>query len=162
VPITQLRTRKRIDNSEADKFVQVLRGMKVSNPWRGYGSAMFLELGTLRPTASPIHKHRFENQPRGDITIMVEWSWRIEDKQSIIVGSWNQNEEIDRVPGMLEHLTINDVKFFGVLKELEISFDGGLYFSSFSTVDGDPEWGIRFEDDTWMGFEDGSFWKSFK
>ena len=61
-------------------------GLPVADVWKGYGSAIFLELGKL-------HKVKdYKNKPlrkKGDITLMIEWSWRIESHRSIVVGSFD-------------------------------------------------------------------------
>ena len=71
-------------------------GMPVSHSWRGYGSALFLEFGNLtaqlRNDGSPwLRKDGSALHPNGEVTLMIEWSWRIEDEHSIICGSWSDD-----------------------------------------------------------------------
>src|SRR5437588_10390491 len=67
-------------------FLADLRGRRVSHVWRGYGSALFLEFGELAKTRKLNGK---PGQPVGDLSLMVEWSWRVENKNTILGGSWS-------------------------------------------------------------------------
>ena len=56
----------------ADEFqalIAPLLGMPISHPWKGYGSAIFLELGALDEA---------KNNSNGEACICVEWDWRVE------------------------------------------------------------------------------------
>jgi hypothetical protein len=56
-----------------------LAGQPISYLWRGYGSAIFIEMGDLTPTnrdGSPGH-------PEGQVSLGVAWSWRIEDDAAL-------------------------------------------------------------------------------
>jgi hypothetical protein len=61
-------------------FRNALIGKPVSHVWRGYGSAFFLEFGKLTPRK---RKSGEAGNPMGELTLMVEWSWRIERKYSM-------------------------------------------------------------------------------
>jgi hypothetical protein len=57
-------------------------GMPVSHFWRGYGSALFLEFGLLSAQldkdGSPrLRRDGTSRNPLGEVTLMIEWSWRI-------------------------------------------------------------------------------------
>src|SRR2546430_6399349 len=71
--------------------------MRVSHAWRGYGSALFLELVALRPVRPRRHgKGRAgPRPPKGEATVMIEWSWRIERPRSIESGSWSSERRIN-------------------------------------------------------------------
>ena len=64
-------------------------GLTIAHVWRGHGSALFIELGALTPTT---RRDGSPGEPRGEISLMVEWSWRIEDGQSIAYGSWSDED----------------------------------------------------------------------
>lgn len=68
-------------NDWIEHFCTAAHALPVSHVWRGHGSALFIELGELAPTrrrdGSPGHSE-------GEIGLMVEWSWRIEDERSIL------------------------------------------------------------------------------
>ena len=71
-----------------DTFHRIaLVGMEVAHLWRGHGSAIFLEFGTLSPGS--VRRDGSPGNPMGEITIGIEWSWRIENANSIVCGSWS-------------------------------------------------------------------------
>ncbi|WP_428987984.1 hypothetical protein [Methylocapsa aurea] len=67
-----------------EHFRAATLGMTVAHVWRGYGSALLLELGELTPSC---RRDGSPAAPRGEIGLMIEWSWRIEDEQSVLCGS---------------------------------------------------------------------------
>lgn len=114
-----------------------LVGMPISHIWRGYGSAMFLEFGTLKPIpnrdGSPGH-------PEGEISLGVEWSWRIEDATSIVCGTWSKEKRWEPSFDSMRNSRLVGCELFGALPEVAITTDGGFRFLSFSTTDGQPQW----------------------
>ena len=79
-------------------YREALLGLPVSHVWRGHGTALFVEFGELH--AKKKHDGSMGN-PTGDITLMIEWSWRIEKPRSILGGSWSSER---RWPDMFEKL----------------------------------------------------------
>jgi hypothetical protein len=132
-------------------------GLPVSHVWQGHGSAIFLELGALRPTDL---QDRKAGNPCGEFTLMIEWSWRIEDSTRIVCGSWSEDElwmpALDRLRGTI----VVEAKLFGRLPEIAIALSSGLHLLSFATADGDPEWTLfdrRGNETTAFSIQDGSF-----
>jgi hypothetical protein len=125
--------------SVASPFFEALIGKAVTHVWRGHGSAMFLEFGKLTP------RTRIDctpGQPDGEISLMIEWSWRIERPKSILGGSWSAE---GRWPGMYEKLkgaTVSEVQLYGQLPEICVSLSNGLRVASFMTAEGQPEWAL--------------------
>ena len=66
-----------------------LIGSRIGHAWKGYGSAIFLELGNLTPPKSERLSH-----PSGDWCIAIEWDWRVELESRVWVGSSNRGSEI--------------------------------------------------------------------
>ena len=114
-----------------------LSGQPISYLWRGYGSAVFIEFGDLTPrtnrAGSPGH-------PEGQVSLGVEWSWRIEDDATILSGSWSEEDLWEPTFSRLRNTQVESVKVFGKLPEIELSTDRGVRFISFSTTDGQPQW----------------------
>lgn len=76
--------------SEAfDTFAATLTGLPVSHVWRGYGSAIFIGIGNLSPQT---RRDGSRGHPEGEVSLGVEWSWRIEDQTAIRCGSWSEAE----------------------------------------------------------------------
>src|SRR5690242_19547379 len=74
-----------------------LLGLPVSSASRGHGSALFLELGVLRATEASLRRASDAPPPpeRGEVYVIIEWSWRVERARSIEVGSWSTDARID-------------------------------------------------------------------
>ncbi len=82
---------------------------------------------------------------------MIEWSWRFENNKSTLLGSWDEEVEIDKMPDLIKERSIKHVVFVGALPEPGIEFSGNLRFNSFTTTKGDPMWSIGFKNGDWRG-----------
>jgi hypothetical protein len=120
-------------------FMEAMIGKTVSRIWRGAGSAIFIEFGELEPR---MLRRGEPGNPRGEISLMVEWSWRIEGPNSILVGSWSDEgqwtEHFDKLVGS----TVKDVILLGALPEIQVSFSNLMQIASFMTAEGQPAWSI--------------------
>jgi hypothetical protein len=128
-------------------FINSITGQPVSLVWRGAGTAIFLEVGDVDDDVKP---------PTGRHGVGIEWSWRIEEGHSILVGSFNNDEEIESVKDLLTGQLIESVGLFGEIPELCIKFSSGRRLVSFATANGGPEWSVR-SDGTTIHFEAGRF-----
>ena len=116
-----------------------LLGQPISYLWRGYGSAVFIEFGDLTPRAN---RDGSPGHPEGEISLGVEWSWRIEDNASILSGSWSEERLWEPTFARLRGARVEGLTLFGELPEVELSTDKGIRFVSFSTTDGQPQWSL--------------------
>src|SRR5277367_4726633 len=130
-------SKKELDIPNFETFIAPLIGLPVSRVWQGYGSAIFLEFGTLHSTRT---RDGQPGSPRGDWTLFVEWSWRIEGKRRIWCGSWSDGARWPRALSRLLHSKVTSVSLFGRLPELDIGLSNGLHILSMMTREGDPEW----------------------
>lgn len=116
-------------------FSASLIGLPVSHVWRGHGSAVFIELGQLsrrqRRDGSP-------GNPEGEVSLGVEWSWRIEDQVSILCGSWSDEQLWEPAFEKLRGNRVVRCELFGSLPEVAITLDNGVRLLSFATTDGQP------------------------
>lgn len=112
-------------------------GVPVSHVWRGHGSALFVELGRLTPTT---RRDGSPGNPEGEIGLMIEWSWRIEDERSIVCGSWSDEALWQTSFARLVGQRGSDITTFARLPEIQLSLSGGLHVASFMTAEGDPVW----------------------
>lgn len=118
-------------------FAASLVGLRISHVWRGYGSALFIEIGKLHPVAN---RDGSPGHPEGAVSLGVEWSWRIENKTAIQCGSWSEEELWEPAFDAQRDTQITGCELFGTLPEVTISTEGGIRFVSFSTTDGQPQW----------------------
>ena len=121
-----------------EDFRKALLGLEVSHVWLGYGSALFLELGRLRPGRT--RRNGTTGNPAGDITVMIDWSWRVEESVSIICGSWSEKERWKPTVDLLLGAVVVDATLFGRLPEISVQLSNGMFVVSFMTDEGDPEW----------------------
>jgi hypothetical protein len=136
-------------------FAATLMGLPISHVWRGYGSAIFIEFGELssrsRRDGSPGH-------PEGEVSLGVEWSWRIEDQTAVRCGSWSEEELWEPALDTLRNARIAGCELFGTLAEVAITTHNGVRFLSFSTTDGQPQWHLVDRRDgpaRWFTVRDG-------
>jgi hypothetical protein len=132
-----------------------LIGQPVSHVWRGYGSALFLEFGRLTPRA---RRDGSQTNPDGDFTLMIEWSWRIENATSIICGSWSEEQLWVPAFDHLRDALVVAITTFGRLPEIDVELSNGLHVVSFMTAEGQPEWSLadrRTAPDVWIKVEGG-------
>ena len=114
-----------------------LVGLPLTHVWRGYGSALMLEFGSLRRTA---RRDGSDGPPQGDMSLMIEWSWRIEDQDSVLCGSFSERPVQDRAFSLIKNCSVATLSLFGRLPEIDIGFDNGLHVLSFMTAEGPPAW----------------------
>lgn len=118
---------------------EMLFGKPVSHVWRGHGSALFLEFGKTLDVVSPGGKSRSQ---QGELTLMIQWSWRIERARSILGGSWSDERRWLSMFAKLLGGIVVKVETFGTLPEIEVSLSNGLRVCSFMTAEGQPQWAI--------------------
>ena len=122
---------KIISDRELRILVKPYMGKSISRAWQGYGSALFLEIGNLTDN-------------KGELTVMIEWSWRVENNNNIWFGSWSEPEKISELIPKLAGYTLIDVSVFARLPELSIRLSKEVWVNSFSTVEDDPVWALLF------------------
>jgi hypothetical protein len=127
-----------------------LIGSRVSHAWKGYGSAIFLELGNLAPPKSERFSH-----PSGEWCIAIEWDWRVELGTGILFGSSNSGAVIaERIPE-LEASTIQSIRTVRDVPELLVSLSTGHRIRTSAMVTGDPQWSIKLAENAWLCVVDG-------
>jgi hypothetical protein len=133
---------------EFQERVAPLVGLPVSRTWRGYGSALFLELGTLHEESSPPSRiwPRGRVSLKGEATVMIQWSWRVERPRSIAFGSWSTDRRMDFGIARLEGHRVEGITVEGRLPELVIALSGGLWVHAFNTAEGQPQWVLFLPD----------------
>jgi hypothetical protein len=131
-----------ISAGEFESLTRPLIGLPVSCPWRGCGSAIFLELGSLA--------RRPSRGSRGEASIMIEWSWRVERRRGIRFGSWSGSRKITLGISSLQDHLIEEISLVGRLPEISIRLSGATWLHSFMTAEGQPAWVVFLPDRTWL------------
>ena len=115
-------------------------GKRLSHIWRGYGSAIFLEFGNLAVAGK--RRDGTLKDPSGEVGVMIQWSWRIEGKKSIICGSFSDEEDWERGFSAIREQHVAEITLFGRLPEIQIAFVNGASCTSFMTDKGHPSWAL--------------------
>lgn len=85
--------------------------------WRGHGSSVFIEIGDNRE-----YTQQKTNNPTGIFTIMIEWSWRIENQTRILSGSFGDSNDWENIFHSINGMKILAINLFGKLPEIIIEF----------------------------------------
>ncbi|PCJ14086.1 MAG: hypothetical protein COB04_15735 [Gammaproteobacteria bacterium] len=125
-----------------------MKGLPVSYSWRGYETAIFVEVGQL--TQDPTRNH-----PAGEYSVMLDCEWRLEGASTILCGSSSEQDMIDEQLSLLLKEHVVAVELIGSLPEVVITFTSGYRLVSFRTDIGHPEWTIFLSDDAWLCSIDG-------
>jgi hypothetical protein len=124
-----------------ERLAAELVRLQLSHLWRGHGSALFLEFGTLTPSERRRRDGSLLN-PRGEISVGFETDWRIEVGHSLLCGS---NGDPALWPEAFERLLLkraSRVELFGTIPELILTVDSGERLVSFSLSENGPEWAL--------------------
>ena len=93
------RWKKTISNKKLKEIVGWFNEKPGSYDWQDHGSALFLEVGKLM-------------ERKGELTVMIEWSWRVEKDQSIWFGSWSDEDRISKLVPALTGYKLLDISTF--------------------------------------------------
>jgi hypothetical protein len=137
------RTPARLARPDFDGLVSAASGLEVAHTWLGYGSAIFLELGALRHIKGA-------NNPRGEFSVMIEWSWRVESQRRVEFGSWSGDRKIASGVASLKGHTVEALALAGRLPELVVALGGGRWVHSFMTAEGQPRWVVFLPGGDWV------------
>lgn len=141
----------RLAPAQFEDLTQPLIGLPVSLSWKGYGSAIFFELGVLSPATS-----QRARRDSGQACIAVQWDWRVEAQGAVLYGSSNSGPEIQASIQSLQRETIESISVVGDVPELIVRFSNGHCLRSMVMGTGDPEWVIKTFDGRWIYVEAGS------
>ena len=140
----------------ASRIHDCSRWSAVSRPWKGYGSAIFLELGRL--TEEPgVHR----GIVTGEACIAIEWDWRLELDAAIVCGSSDSRPVIHEGLKSLRDAAIASIEIEGRVPELVVRMSTGHILRSMAMLRGDPRWSIKARDGGWLNSKAGSLSTDF-
>jgi hypothetical protein len=119
-----------------------LSGMIVSHVWFGHGSALFLELGMLSE-GRKLRDGSIGNA-QGEVTVMVDFGWRIERPRSIFCGSGDSKRRWASASKSLIGASVISANVVGRIPELELQLSNGHWLVTFSRYEGQPTWAVGF------------------
>lgn len=140
--------KKRITEKTFEELSSGIIGLPVSYVWQGYGTAIFLEFGELTYSDKL-------NHPKGEFSLDLEWSWRVENKRSILFGSFSTIQRITNKLAKLKGYTAKEIQLFGRLPEIIVNLGDKHWVVSFGTEEGQPEWALFLPDGSWIHVQNG-------
>jgi len=129
--------------------------MKISHVWRGHGTALFLELGSLSEGRK--RKDGTTGNAKGDVTVIVDFDWRIERQRSILCGSGETKRRIASASKLLLGASVLSSEVVGRIPELQLQLSNGLWLITFRRYEGQPSWAVGFNTLGlgWLGVKGG-------
>jgi hypothetical protein len=163
---TDIRIRRR----QALDDLNAACGLKINHAWLGYANALFLECGKL---TAPQER---QNNPKGQVTFMLDCRWRVMNKYSVDFGCDNSDRIIENRVLKLIGTVVESIDLSSGMPELSIGLSSGRNIETFQSYKGSPEWSVGFYDVTlvemeqrwtelassmWISFSDKSFLRSY-
>lgn len=115
-----------------------LTRLELSHIWQGHGSSLFLEFGALSPRLR--HDGTPGNNPSGEISIGLEYAWRIEQSHRVLCGSDGDSRLWGDVWPRLIGQRPATVELFGDIPELRLTLADSARLFSFSLDEDGPKW----------------------
>lgn len=140
-----------ISGQEVDDQLRSLQGLEIALAWKGYGSAVFFELGRLSPPQGNREQHA-----RGEACLMIEWDWRVENDFLVSFGSSNSGPRIEAGIRELQGSRVTGISVVGSVPELVGYFSNGRCLRSFSATNGNPQWSIKLPSGAWLSAKNGA------
>jgi hypothetical protein len=137
-----------------------LLGLRVSRPWKGYGSALFLEFGQLRPSYVG-RKRRKPLGPKGEATLMIDWTWRAERLRSIPFGSESSPRKITSGIAGFKGPRVEGIALLGRLPEIVVRLSGNAWVQSFGIAETQPQWVLFLQDGSYFHVLNGYLVRSW-
>lgn len=134
---------------EFPELVRPLIGMVVSLPWKGFGTAIFFELGQSAEIEIEVRGH-LRRDKKGEASIGVQWDWRVEHGYEVLFGSSNSRPEMEEGILTLQDTSIERISVAGHVPEIEVLFSNGYCLRSMVMVSGEAEWSIKLPNGNWI------------
>jgi hypothetical protein len=150
------------DIEQFANFSAPLIGLSVVEVRRGYRSALIIEFDKVDERS---RAKKVQSKSNYLMSLMIEWSWRIEGRSSILCGSWSDERKWPRAFTRIRNAIVIDVVLFGRLAEIELTLSNGVRVLSFMTAEGNPAWTLFNRADNksrWMAFAAGQFGSTLK
>lgn len=151
--------KRKLSETEFAQIVKPLIEMPISWTWRGYGTTIFLEFGILKEEEKQRKDGSWRISRRGEITLMLQYGWRVERLRSIAFGSDSSKTKIETGLARLRGNQIINVSVEGRLPEIVLQLSNGYWVRSFVAWAGQPAWSLLFREsanvDYWTDVTNG-------
>lgn len=143
-----------------DAFAQIagdLVGMKLGLIWQGHGTALFLEFGNL---SERVRKSgSVGNNLIGEISVGLEFDWRIEKDLRVACGSHADRSSWSEVFADLVGKPVSRIELISDVPELLVVLNERDRLLTCSLHEDGPEWALtdnRLTPALWVYWEDGA------
>jgi hypothetical protein len=144
-------------------YFESLSGMLVSCAWRGYGSAIFFEFGTLRPALNRaglpgVRKDGTPLHPTGEMGAMIGGGWRIEIAGSVVADDQSNAHQIELALNRMEGLRVSSMRTIGRPPEIEVEMSNGWRVTTYADEILASDWTLfdsRGAQKRWLHVQDG-------
>jgi hypothetical protein len=110
--ISESKSVKKLKNNN----LEIILHLKISRAWKGYGSALFLELGELHDELAWKKDNELTTTSVGEFTLSSAGSWKLFKRSKNILDADNATStEIKKVMKDLESQTIESIEINGKL-----------------------------------------------
>jgi hypothetical protein len=92
---------------------------------------------------------------KGEATLMVEWSWRVESRGAVQFGSWSNDKKMDAGIERIKGRSVLDISLVGRLPEVYVELSGARWVHTFMTREGQPTWILFLPGETLIMFRGG-------
>lgn len=133
---------------------QSLVGLRVSYPWAGHGTTVFLELGKLTSTLLP---RRGRVSTHGEAVVMSGWTWRVEKDGEVLFGSSTTRRVRAAGLASLRHAAVASISVVGDVPDLRVEFEDGRSFASLSAGEDEDSWSVKLMDQRYVFAHEGAF-----
>jgi hypothetical protein len=131
--------RSQVPSEFFEEFVSPLVGLKVSHLWQGYGTTIFAEFGRLAPQT---RRGGTPGNPQGEFGLMVESTWRVEGRKSILCDSSSERDRWDRGCRFLIGQSVTSISCFGRFSDIDLALANGIHLVSFAVSGTGTAWAL--------------------
>lgn len=114
-------------------------GMPVTDVWIGYANSIFFDFGRMLPGPVNVRTGKL-SRPHGELSLSLEFSWRVESADTVLCGSMNEEQDWKPVFAQIVGLRVVGVEMFGWIPEIAVVLENDIRILSFTTFDGQPNW----------------------
>ena len=126
-------------NEPLRRLCSALVGLPITHIWQGHGTALFLEFGDL---AESYRSDGTVGNPKGEISVDLQFDWRVESGHKIVCGSGGNSEIWDfHFKSMIGSTTL-DLSVTGVIPELCLDLSNGYRVITCALDEDGPHWAL--------------------
>lgn len=129
---------------DAATLLSQVNGLPISHAWRGYGSALFLELGKLTQTTQ-LRRDGSQRNPTGQVSVCLYEGWLISaDQKPIYTAEVDESLSTDLLAFCVSR-SVEKIEVATDRSELRMMLSGQMEIEACSRGDRSADWAIAFQ-----------------